>query len=97
MGEKMRTQNEKMYRSFRRAQREGHTAVVQVATRDLPPGLADWWSDLRRGRLNVYGGTLRLIDTLHTAHRSDLAVLVAEALLEYAKETAQHDPNGQAA
>lgn len=35
-------------------------AGVQVA--EVPDAHADWWYDLRRGSLRIYGGLLRFID-----------------------------------
>ena len=47
--------------------RAAHGLVVQTTDGDTakgaPTGL--WVTDLRRGRLNIYGGLLRFIDHLH--------------------------------
>lgn len=81
----MRHATQRVYRNFRQAQQEAHTAVVQVAAKDVPPQMAEWWSDLRRGRLNVLGGTLRTIDVLKQQGRQDLAITLGEVVLDYAK------------
>lgn len=71
--------------------------IVQVQTRDVPAHAADWWSDLRRRRLNILGGVLRKLDTLHETGRDDLVITLAEVVMAYAKDLAQHDPNERVA
>lgn len=49
----------------RKIDRELHGIVVQVREPEedrVPRRFADWWYDLRRKRLRVYGGLLRFID-----------------------------------
>lgn len=55
----------------KRIDRELHGAVVRTEAREVArvvgdarfaAGAAEWWSDLRRGRLRLYGGLLRYID-----------------------------------
>ena len=58
-----------VYGARRQRAREVHDLVI-AATADVStqvdPRHADWAYDLRRGRLNIYGGLLRFIDLLHS-------------------------------
>lgn len=67
-----------------------HTLVVQTTdgatAKDQPQ--AWWMTDLRRGRLNIYGGLLRFIDHLHRRGiPMETALLIPEWIAEYIRET----------
>jgi len=69
---------------------EGLTAKHQ-------PGAA-WFTDLRRGRLNIYGGLLRFIDHLHRRGiPMETALLIPEWISEYIRETWTGSPTPDAA
>jgi hypothetical protein len=57
-------------RALRRAeasrviQREAHSLVLHATREGIPADRFDWWADLRRGRLRIWGGLLRFVDSL---------------------------------
>lgn len=44
--------------------RKSHDLVLHATAGGVPERCAQWWYDLRRARLTVFGGLLRLIDRL---------------------------------
>lgn len=44
--------------------RKSHDLVLHATAGGVPERCAQWWFDLRRQRLTVFGGLLRLIDRL---------------------------------
>ena len=53
--------------------REAHGVVLELHRERVPKENADWHYDLRRGRLCIYGGLLRFIDSCIAAGKPELA------------------------
>lgn len=79
----------RVYGARDRIQRESHALVVHTtegATAKHQEGSA-WFTDLRRGRLNIYGGLLRFIE--HLARRGvpmETALLIPQWLESYIRD-----------
>lgn len=73
--------------------REAHGVVLQLHTNGVPKEHAHWHYDIRRGRLCVYGGTLRAIDAAIDAGRPELARQIVSWLDWYVTESID-PPNG---
>lgn len=73
--------------------RESHGVMLELHTNGVPKAHAQWHYDIRRGRLCVYGGTLRAIDSAIDAGRPDLADEIVEWLRWYVEDT-KGPPNG---
>ena len=73
--------------------RESHGVMLQLHVNGVPTKHADWHYDIRRGRLCVYGGTLRAIDSAIDAGRPDLADEIVQWLRWYVKDQTD-PPNG---
>lgn len=61
--------------SRRLIERYGHDLVLLFTASGVPELFADWWFDLRRGQLRVWGGLLRFIDLSIASGRVPKAVL----------------------
>lgn len=80
----------RVYGARDRIARESHALVVQTTEGSTALGNANrhWFGDLRRGRMNIYGGLLRFIDHLHRRGVSmETALLIPEWLDAYIRET----------
>jgi hypothetical protein len=66
------------------AERKSHDIVVRATDGGVGELMADWFFDLRRGRLRLYGGLLRFIDVsiLRNVPRSVLH-LIPDFIREY--------------
>lgn len=72
-----------------RIQRDSHALVVQTSEGSTAKGQqgASWFTDLRRGRLNIYGGLLRFIE--HLARRGvpmETTLMIPQWLESYIRE-----------
>jgi hypothetical protein len=85
----------KHYEARRLANRHMHDLVLITNERGVPDFLADWFGDLRRGRLRVWGGLLRFID-VSIARGVPRAIInmIPEILREYLND--QYDAAEQA-
>jgi hypothetical protein len=75
------------------AERKSHDIVVRATAGGVGDMMADWFFDLRRGRLRLYGGLLRFIDVsiLRNVPRSVLH-LIPDFIREYIEtEYDDHD------
>lgn len=82
-------QPRRVYGARIQIKREAHSLAVQHTDGDTAKGspLGLWATDLRRGRLNIYGGLLRFIDHLHRRGVTmDVALLIPQWLEEYIRE-----------
>lgn len=82
-----------------RIQRESHALVVHATEGATAKGhpLALWATDLRRGRLNIYGGLLRFLDHLHRRGiPMETALLIPEWISSYIRETWTGTPQADA-
>jgi hypothetical protein len=73
----------------RTVERAAHTLVTQTTdgttAKDQPH--ANWFTDLRRGRMNIYGGLLRFIDHLHRRNvPMETALLIPEWIAAYIRD-----------
>lgn len=80
----------RVYGAKDRIQREAQTLVVTTTEGTTAKGNAhaDWFGDLRRGRMNIYGGLLRFID--HLARRGvpmETALMIPQWIEAYIRET----------
>lgn len=66
----------------RRVDRETHALVVETPTEAVPAQFADWWYDLRRGQLRIYGGLLRFLDIRRDAGTPKAVLLLIPRILE---------------
>lgn len=73
--------------------REGHNLVL-LATRDgIPDDRFDWWADLRRGRLRIWGGLLRFVDSLiQKGHTERVVQIIPDLLREYIADQFRDGP-----
>ena len=69
--------------------REAHGAVLELHTDGVPSDHKHWHYDLRRGRLCIYGGLLRFIDTCIASGKVDVARKVVSWLAWYVEENAK--------
>lgn len=75
--------------------RESHALVVQTSdgltAKDQPHN--DWWGDLRRGRMSIYGGILRFIDHLHRRNvPMETALMIPRWLESYVRDVYGDEP-----
>jgi hypothetical protein len=79
----------RVYGAREHLKRESHALVVQTtvgATAKHQEGAA-WFTDLRRGRLNIYGGLLRFLEHLHRRGvAKETALLIPEWLTAFIHE-----------
>ena len=67
--------------------RESHGAVLELhKDTGIPDANRDWHRDLRRGRLCIYGGILRWIDTTIESGKPELAEQAVAWLSWYVKD-----------
>lgn len=85
----------------KRVQQALHGIVVQ---QPVPVQHADWWYDLRRGQLRVYGALLRFIDLLVMSGASRAVVMQIPELIRWycsdqldARDGIRNDPPRRAA
>ena len=79
----------RVYGAKARIQREAQTLVVTTTEGTTAVGEANrhWFGDLRRGRMNIYGGLLRFIDHLHRRGiPMETALLIPQWLDAYIRE-----------
>lgn len=64
--------------------REGHNLVLLATNDGIPVDRFDWWADLRRGRLRIWGGLLRFVDSLIAkGHAESVVQIIPDLLREY--------------
>lgn len=88
-----------VYGARDRIKREAHALVIQTTDGETAKAKQDalWVTDLRRGRLNIYGSLLRFIDGL--ARRGvpmDVALLIPQMLEAYIRDVFGDRPSEQA-
>lgn len=95
----VKTQPRRVYGARNKILRDAHalavTATEGETAKDKP--LALWATDLRRGRLNVYGSLLRVIDLLYAkGFPLETALLIPRWLESYCRDLWADRPNADA-
>jgi precorrin-4 methylase len=88
----------RVYGARERIKREAHALVIQTTDGDTAKDKADalWVTDLRRGRLSIYGALLRFIDTLHRKGVSkEMAMQIPRWIAAYVDELWSDTPSQQ--
>lgn len=89
-------QPRRVYGARDRIKREAHALVIQTTEGDTAKDKPDalWATDLRRGRLNIYGSLLRFIDTLHRKGVSkEMAMQIPRWIAAYVDELWSDTPS----
>lgn len=89
----------RVYGARDRIRQDAHTLVIQTTDGETAKGQPNalWATDLRRGRLNIYGGLLRFID--HLARRGiplETALMIPQWIESYIHEVYGDTPSERA-
>jgi hypothetical protein len=80
-----------------RITRLAHGAVLELHTEGVPATHKHWHYDLRRGRLCIYGGLLRYIDTCIAQGKPELARRAVSLLGWYVEDQINPTTTGEMA